>query len=374
VINGDGIRYDTTNYVVLKYGLTSITDNFSLKQHSFAVDIIGDEISNNIKPKLDVTYISIDDSDSVDYLLQGAINGYGEVNYLNYQGIFPYYYGGFGYEYVSGSRKDFDNSFYLQLGWGAEIPISDLHGDPRVVAEFRFMQLLGSDNGQDNEATFFIGVKIPLDGVNSYDDNTPQFSQASSYAEFGDQVSPPVQPSINAKFSSKRSRNLDVISDEDGDGVRDELDICSNTPRNRAVNDRGCPIRDDRTYPESSSNGSFDSLALPNNRKVLDVHFKLNSDQIAMESREIVRKFVKAVNMTGYSNIIVEGYTDSTGRYDANKDLSQRRANSVRNLMVQYGVDTRKIEALGKGSVNPIATNETEDGRAQNRRIEIVVK
>jgi OOP family OmpA-OmpF porin len=112
---------------------------------------------------------------------------------------------------------------------------------------------------------------------------------------------------------------------------------------------------------------------LPRTRKILDIHFKLNSDEVAEGSRAIIRRFVGAVNHTN-SKITVEGYTDSTGSYEKNQQLSKRRAQSVKKLMVQYGVDSSRITAVGKGSLSPISTNDTEAGRAENRRIEIVVE
>jgi outer membrane protein OmpA-like peptidoglycan-associated protein len=71
--------------------------------------------------------------------------------------------------------------------------------------------------------------------------------------------------------------------------------------------------------------------------------------------------------------IRVEGHTDSVGTEEYNVDLSFRRANSVRYLLVQRGVNSGRIEMLGFGETMPIATNETEAGRQMNRRVEIKI-
>lgn len=71
--------------------------------------------------------------------------------------------------------------------------------------------------------------------------------------------------------------------------------------------------------------------------------------------------------------IVVEGYTDSVGSDTNNMRLSQDRANAVRNYLVSKGLPSDKVSAVGKGKSNPVAANDTADGRANNRRVEIVV-
>lgn len=72
--------------------------------------------------------------------------------------------------------------------------------------------------------------------------------------------------------------------------------------------------------------------------------------------------------------IVVEGHTDSVGSDDANLKLSQSRADAVRTYLVSQGVKSDRITALGKGESTPVADNKTPEGRANNRRVEIVVK
>jgi hypothetical protein len=71
--------------------------------------------------------------------------------------------------------------------------------------------------------------------------------------------------------------------------------------------------------------------------------------------------------------ILVEGYTDSQGNDDKNQRLSQRRADAVREYLQQRGVDPERLRAVGKGEANPVASNDTAEGRATNRRVEIIV-
>jgi len=69
----------------------------------------------------------------------------------------------------------------------------------------------------------------------------------------------------------------------------------------------------------------------------------------------------------------VEGYTDSKGSDTYNMDLSKRRANAVKNLLVQRGVAENRIEVVGFGETMPVATNDTEAGRQKNRRVKIKI-
>jgi outer membrane protein OmpA-like peptidoglycan-associated protein len=72
--------------------------------------------------------------------------------------------------------------------------------------------------------------------------------------------------------------------------------------------------------------------------------------------------------------IVVEGHTDSRGSDASNQKLSQDRADSVRNYLISQGVPSDRITAVGKGETTPVADNSTPDGRANNRRVEIVIK
>ena len=72
-------------------------------------------------------------------------------------------------------------------------------------------------------------------------------------------------------------------------------------------------------------------------------------------------------------NIRIEGHTDSSGSDSFNLNLSQKRADAVKALLVDYGVAAARIEAIGMGESLPVADNNTESGKAKNRRVDIII-
>jgi outer membrane protein OmpA-like peptidoglycan-associated protein len=72
--------------------------------------------------------------------------------------------------------------------------------------------------------------------------------------------------------------------------------------------------------------------------------------------------------------IMVEGHTDSIGTEENNRKLSQGRADAVREFLVSRGVEASRISAVGKGESEPVADNKSPEGRANNRRVEIIIK
>jgi outer membrane protein OmpA-like peptidoglycan-associated protein len=90
-------------------------------------------------------------------------------------------------------------------------------------------------------------------------------------------------------------------------------------------------------------------------------------------AREKLDEVAKALKDQGYKKIVVEGHTDSRGSASQNEALSYARAQEVRNYLVSRGIESAKAEAVGHGPRRPIADNNTAEGRANNRRVEIVV-
>jgi outer membrane protein OmpA-like peptidoglycan-associated protein len=106
----------------------------------------------------------------------------------------------------------------------------------------------------------------------------------------------------------------------------------------------------------------------------LDVHFDTGKATIKPESQTIIDQIVALMKGNPGLRIAVEGHTDNVGTAAANKSLSDGRAKSVLNALVKQGVDAGRLAAAGFGQERPVADNRTDEGRARNRRVELVKK
>jgi OOP family OmpA-OmpF porin len=104
-----------------------------------------------------------------------------------------------------------------------------------------------------------------------------------------------------------------------------------------------------------------------------DTFFDFDKSTIKPEGRQVLDQVAAQVNTINLETLIATGHTDSIGTEQYNMGLSQRRANSVKNYLVGKGIPADRIYVEGKGESNPIASNATREGRAQNRRVEIEI-
>jgi len=103
------------------------------------------------------------------------------------------------------------------------------------------------------------------------------------------------------------------------------------------------------------------------------ITFQTNSAQIQPQFRRTLSDIAASIQQYPNTVVRVEGHTDSTGSASYNQDLSVNRAQSVASYLAQQGVSSSRLQAVGYGESRPIATNSTPQGRAQNRRVEILI-
>ena len=109
--------------------------------------------------------------------------------------------------------------------------------------------------------------------------------------------------------------------------------------------------------------------------RLVGLSFDSGASQIRPESFDLLAKVEKAIDVFPRSEIIIEGHTDAHGGDDSNQALSQQRAESVQQYMINaMRIPTYRLIATGYGETRPVSSNETESGRARNRRIDIVIK
>ena len=143
--------------------------------------------------------------------------------------------------------------------------------------------------------------------------------------------------------------------DSDGDGVTDDLDQCPGTPAGVEVEANGCPKVGETLMTLEGVNFDFDS------------------DQLTYESQAKLDEAATTLNANSLVNVQVVGHTDSRGSESYNQGLSERRAAAVVDYLTNNGVSGSRLSSAGMGESQPVADNSTEDGRYQNRRVELVV-
>ena len=145
--------------------------------------------------------------------------------------------------------------------------------------------------------------------------------------------------------------------DTDGDGVPDYLDKCPGTPRGVPVDDNGCP-------PEG--------IVIHGDEWTVQgqILFAINKADLKPEAEGLLGRVVTYLRKNPQYHVEIQGHTDRTGPAAWNNTLSQMRAESVVEFLVAHGVDAKRLTAVGYGSSEPMASNDTREGRQQNRRVD----
>ncbi|RMF35963.1 MAG: OmpA family protein [Alphaproteobacteria bacterium] len=103
------------------------------------------------------------------------------------------------------------------------------------------------------------------------------------------------------------------------------------------------------------------------------ITFDVDSARLKPRSRRVINRIARALNRDPRSYVDVIGHTDSTGTRAYNQQLSTRRARAVYNALIRRGVAAERLAFAGAGETQPIASNATAEGRARNRRVEIII-
>jgi len=157
-------------------------------------------------------------------------------------------------------------------------------------------------------------------------------------------------------FSFGLGANRRVDGDEDRDLIMDSKDRCPGTPLGSTVDGDGCPI----LFPEGSVTIVLDG-----------VNFQVDTEQLLPESRAVLDRVAQGLVSHPATAVEIRGFTDNTGDPTRNRELATARANTVRAYLIGKGVNPDRLTAIGFGPDNPIDSNETEAGRARNRRVEL---
>jgi len=193
-------------------------------------------------------------------------------------------------------------------------------------------------------------------------------------------------------YNNFKQNNNQQEADSDGDGVPDSKDNCPNTPRGTPVDEYGCP-RKDQNDKDSDGDGVPDAVdrcpfsAGPASNKgcpeikeavkkklefaTKGIYFETNKAIIKPISYSKLNQIVKIVNDYPDYDVRLSGHTDNVGSDDYNLNLSQNRVDAVKAYLVNNGINANRISAIGYGKTMPVASNNSEVGKALNRRVEI---
>lgn len=180
------------------------------------------------------------------------------------------------------------------------------------------------------------------------------------------------------------------VLDSDGDGLADEQDKCPTTPASTAD---GCPVAAPVVQTDSDGDGVYDSqdtcagtlsglkvdasgcaVQTETQSVVLKgVTFLPGSATLTADAKTVLDGAAASLSADKSLKVELGGYTDSQGKDAANLALSQKRADSARQYLISKGVEGERLTAKGYGEASPIADNNTVEGRAENRRVELKV-
>ncbi|MCO4293002.1 OmpA family protein [Solitalea sp. MAHUQ-68] len=275
-----------------------------------------------------------------------------------------YLQGGYG---LTGYKPDGDTRTeqFIPVGGGLKFKLSEGIGLDLGYT----MNFLDADNldrtwyGPSNDKwsygyaglNFALGAKEKknLDWANPY---------ALMYDELKDNQLRQEVEALKSRVAANEGEIANVKKDSDGDGVSDIFDKEPNTPAGNVVDGAGRTI----VFPTPAP------VAAPVEQSNT-IQFDFNSDKLRPESAGAIESMASELKASG-GKMLLEGHASEEGTEKYNMDLSKRRAASVKKALVKAGVKSGNITTKGYGETRPVASNDTEEGRQKNRRVEFKVQ
>ncbi|WP_051296158.1 OmpA family protein [Eisenibacter elegans] len=202
------------------------------------------------------------------------------------------------------------------------------------------------------------------DGVPNFNDRCPDTKKGEPVDKYGCTLKdsdgdgiPDIYDDCPDKPGSKKNRGC-PDPDRDGDGIPDKEDLCPDEPGPKS--NKGCPElikEEEKEILKAASRVQFNTASA-----VILREFYPELDRVA----DLLKKYPKA-------RLHLEGHTDSDGTEEANQVLSEQRAASVRQYLINKGIEPERITSAGFGELQPIDTNNTPQGKRNNRRVEMSV-
>jgi OOP family OmpA-OmpF porin len=271
----------------------------------------------------------------------------------------PYVSAGFGGMYFSVDGYDDDTDYMMNWGVGAKYFVNNdtaLRMDLRHVLDYHSDREWDRSQGDQLDHNFL--------------------ATAGLYWQFGGPVPPPPPP-----------------LDSDGDGIPDLRDKCPDTPLGVMVDAVGCPPKEPPPPPKKFVDGDDDGDGVPNSRDkcpgtgkgvivdedgcpvkfTMQIEFDFDKSEVRPEYHEKLRQAADFIKKYPETKFLLAGHTDSRGSDEYNEGLSMRRAATVKKYLVEeFGIAAHLMTPRGYGESQPIASNDNDEGRQRNRRVEVI--
>jgi OOP family OmpA-OmpF porin len=271
------------------------------------------------------------------------------------------------------------HEFSIPVGAGLKFKIS-----PVINLDLGYtMYYMDGDNldgynygpNKDKYSYGYAGMEFSLGSSNKYQ-LTWQNPAKVMYDDMVEQKAKVIQEleTVNAD-NTRLSADVDkLLRDADDDGVSDYFDKCPNTPAGVKVDGSGCDLPRDTTPRQlitKVTNITEDDRRLVR-EAIQNLEFEFGKASIKPTSFPSLDRVAKLLVTKGFS-LKLGGHTDNIGSAEKNMILSKDRAESVKQYMVTQGANPSRIEAVGYGANQPIASNKTAAGRQKNRRVEFTL-
>jgi OmpA-OmpF porin, OOP family len=288
-------------------------------------------------------------------------------------------------KYGKDKNKEYIKSTYVPVGLGFKFRLSnvvtlDLGYDMKFV-DADNLDGFYNKNNSDKFSVYRGGLEFAL-GSKSKPDINYANPVAMMYDELKDPTLRQEVEALKGRVTNVEQSIVDLKKDTDGDGVADQFDKDNNTPAGAAVDASGRVLDTDGdgipdykdTCPTekgtSELNGCPSASTIDGKAGASNIEFEFNSSVLKTDSYAALDKISAELKGSSTAKLSLSGHASEEGTTEYNQQLSLDRANAVKTYLVNAGVDAKKIIATGYGETRPIASNETEEGRMKNRRVE----
>lgn len=341
LLSASEYNYEVTPVVGYLWNSTSDESNPSamggVDNHAvYGVEMQTNNLYDVIKPELSILYgrdRALGEADKTG-VLTTMLNGVYEIPTDSM--ITPFAKAGLGYEWYTDTHPSDYDGLLVDAGLGLKADITKQIAFKLEALYLYKMNNNGVDgsNGEVHNVAALAGLTF------SFDEKAAPVVAAIAAPVMAIEPEP--------KVVAPEAKVCPVNVDSDKDGVFDSQDKCPNTPEGFKVDSDGCPLK-----------------------ATLHLNFITDGYTVDAAGSERVKEFAAFLKSSLAYKATIVGHTDSTGSDQHNQKLSERRAETVKAMLIDQGVEASRLIASGEGEKMPIASNKTKQGRAENRRIEV---